>query len=182
LVITRDHGPQPIRWINSRSQPLEDTDGDDKPVLLKAASLGQNLPARDLIVSPQHRILVGGAGQLQAIFAREAFAPAKSLIALPGIHHIMGRKSITWIHFACERHEIVRANGCWSESLLLGQIAMQALSETQRAALHELFHADTAITATPVALNGPSARPCLKVGEARRMIAQHAQLARLAAY
>nr|WP_245820587.1 Hint domain-containing protein [Flavimaricola marinus] len=37
------------------------------------------------MVSPQHRILVGGNRELQDSFESEAFAPAKSLTSLPGI-------------------------------------------------------------------------------------------------
>ena len=166
LVMTLDHGPQPIKWVRAGDQPLEHVDPDAKPVLIKAGALGRNLPAQDMIVSPQHRILVGGAGQLQTFFASEAFAPAKSLTSLPGIRHMMGRKKIVWHHFACDRHEIVVANGCLSESLLLGPMVMRDLSENQRDAVYEIFRSDN----NSAALNGPPARPCLKVGEVRRML------------
>ncbi len=166
LVMTLDHGPQPIKWVRAGDQPLEHVDPDAKPVLIKAGALGRNLPAQDMIVSPQHRILVGGAGQLQTFFASEAFAPAKSLTSLPGIRHMMGRQKIVWHHFACDRHEIVVANGCLSESLLLGPMVMRDLSENQRDAVYEIFRSDT----QSAALNGPPARPCLKVGEVRRML------------
>lgn len=121
LVDTVDHGPQSIRWVRSSDHPLQDAEVDDKPVLIHASALGAGRPAQDLIVSPQHRILVGGHGQLDDRFKKEALTPAKSLTSLPGIRHMTGKQSITWIHFACDQHEIVTANGCLSESLLLGR-------------------------------------------------------------
>jgi hypothetical protein len=167
LVLTRDHGAQPIRWRHSGPQPLEKVGRDGRPVLIKAGALGPGRPAQDLIVSPQHRIFVGGADQLDTIFRAEALAPAKSLTALPGIRHMMGKKAVTWIHFACQRHEVVRANGTWAESLLLGPMVLLGLPQDQRRAVHDLF----GLPQGPCALNGPPARPCFSVGDARRMIA-----------
>ncbi|MDF1855849.1 Hint domain-containing protein [Pseudooceanicola sp.] len=170
LVMTADHGPQPIRWSHSHDHPLDAVDDESKPVLIKAGALGHNLPTDDLIVSPQHRLLVGGGGQLQEIFASEALAPAKSLTSLPRIRHMQGKTRITWIHFACDRHEIVTANGCLSESLLLGPVVMNGLEDTDRKALQILFGMATAHKA---ALNGPPARDCLSVCSARSEIAEH---------
>ncbi|AZV78517.1 type I secretion protein [Parasedimentitalea marina] len=169
LVETLDHGPQPIRWTRSSEYPLEDAKADDTPVLIKAGAFGASLPARDLIVSPQHRIFVGGAGQLQEEFTAEALAPAKSLTALPGIRHMKGKTKIRWIHFACDRHEVVTANGCLSESLLIGSEVMKGLTTLERQALTDIFGA------TPThdtVLNGPAARECLKVGQVRRRLAK----------
>lgn len=170
LVTTLDHGFQPIRWAHWGDHPLEEHDVDGKPVQIKAGALGCNLPANDLIVSPQHRILVGGEGQLQQVFASEAFAPAKCLTAVPGIRHMKGKTRITWIHFACERHEVVTANGCLSESLLLGPMVVNRLARTEQATLTDIFGP----APTPdAALNGPPARKCLTVGTVKRQIATH---------
>jgi hypothetical protein len=169
LVMTLDHGPQPIRWVHSGDQPLEAAEVDAKPVLIAAGALGPGLPAQDLIVSPQHRILVGGHRQLQGRFKTEAFAPAKSLTRLPGIRHMKGKTTITWIHFACDRHEIVTANGCLSESLLLGPMVVKGLTAAERQAVIDIFGP----APTPdAALNGPPALECLKVGVARRQLAK----------
>lgn len=172
LVITLDHGPQPIRWTRSADHSLDDVDvdADAKPVQIKAGALGHNLPAQDLIVSPQHRILVGGAGQLDGVFASEVFAPAKSLTGAPGIRHMKGKDKVTWIHFACDHHEVVTANGCLSESLLLGPMVVNRLSAAERQTVIDIFGP----APTPdAALNGPPARDCLTVGAARPRIARH---------
>ncbi len=170
LVTTLDHGPQPVRWTRSSTHQLEDAEVEAKPVQIKAGALGRGLPTHDLIVSPQHRILVGGVGQLQQVFANEAFAPAKSLTAVPGIRHMKGKAKIKWIHFACDQHEVIRANGCLSESLLLGPMVVNGLHPAEREALTDIFGA----APTPdAALNGPPARDCLTVGAARRQLAKH---------
>ncbi len=169
LVMTLDNGPQEIRWVRSGEVPLEEVEVDGKPVLIAAGSLGKDLPAQDLIVSPQHRILVGGHRQLQALFESEAFAPAKSLTSLDGIRHMKGKTKITWIHFACDRHEVVTANGCLSESLLLGPMVVNGMTAAERQAVIDIFGP----APTPdVALNGPSARECQKVGAVQRLLAK----------
>ncbi|MHA6325277.1 Hint domain-containing protein [Roseivivax sp. CAU 1753] len=169
LVNTLDHGPQPIRWIRSGIHPLARAKPDAKPVLIAAGALGRGRPRQDLIVSPQHRLLVGGGGQLDGWFRTEAFAPAKALTSMPGIRHMNGKRSITWVHFACARHEVVTANGCLSESLLLGRMVTDGLTRSERRALTAIYGP----AETPeAALNGPAARQCLRVGAVRRHLAQ----------
>jgi hypothetical protein len=169
LVWTLDHGPVPIRWTRSEVQPLDSVEADQKPILIAAGSLESGLPPQDLIVSPQHRILVGGHRQLQGLFQTEAFAPAKSLTSLPGIRHMKGKIAIKWIHFACDRHEVVLANGCLSESLLLGPMVVDGMTARERQAVIEIFGMAPTID---LGLNGPPARDCLSVGAVRRQLAK----------
>lgn len=165
LVTTLDHGPQPIRWVHSDDQPLDTFGPEARPVLIAANALGKGLPGQDLIVSPQHHLFVGGRGQLDAWFQGEAFVPAKALTTVPGIRHMKGRKTITWIHFACDRHEVITANGCLSESLLVGPVVVNGLTSSDRRALMAVFGAAPS-QGTP--LNGPAARKCLRVSDVRR--------------
>ncbi len=126
LVMTIDNGPQPIRWARSGTLPPDD-DADTIPVPIGAGALAPGIPERDLVVSPQHRILVG-RGQLPGKFGAEAFAPAKALTSLRGIRHMNGKRNISWVHFACKRHEVVVANGCLLESLLNGPPARECMT------------------------------------------------------
>lgn len=174
LVLTRDRGPRAVRWVRNGEMPLDPAHTAARPVLIRKDALGRDLPNRDMIVSPQHRILVGGAGQLQQFFAGEAFAPAKALVGLARICPLSARHKIMWHHFACDRHKIVTANGCQSESLLLGPMAMQSLPDSQRRILHAMFgtpHDPSTQGRGPcAAFNGTSARPNLKVNEVRRTL------------
>ncbi|MDV7141802.1 Hint domain-containing protein [Tropicimonas sp. TH_r6] len=169
LVMTLDHGPQPIRWVRQDVQALSASETTEKPVLIQADVFGKGCPEKDLIVSPQHRLLVGGHGQLQDAFKTEVLAPAKSLTKVRGIRHMNGKHRILWCHFACVRHEIVTANGCLSESLLLGSVVVDGMRSAERKAVTDIFgSADL----PGKALNGPVARECIKVGAAQRQVAK----------
>ena len=167
MVSTLDHGFAPIRWIRHDEQPLEEAAPDAKPVLVTKGALGSGRPHQDLIVSPQHRLLVGEQGQLSTVFRAGALVPAKSLTALQGIRHMKGKKRVTWVHFACDRHEIVVANGCLCESLLLGPMVVKLLTAKQKRAVTAIFGQARTDHA---ALNGPPARECLKVGKVQRLL------------
>lgn len=167
MVMTLDHGLQPIRWIHFHDCPLDGVERTAKPLLIAAGALGKGAPTQDLVVSPQHRIFVGGAGQLAADFDDEALVPAKSLTALAGVRHMAGKRHITWVHFACDRHEVVRANGCLTESLLLGPMVLKGLTRQERRDLSVIFGSQTSEHA---ALNGPAARQCLPVQAVRKAL------------
>ncbi|MCH9824026.1 MAG: Hint domain-containing protein, partial [Alphaproteobacteria bacterium] len=108
--------------------------------------------------------------QLQNIFTQEAFASAKSLTGLSGIRHMKGKSQITWVHFACDQHEVVRANGCWTESLLLGPMVVNGLSPAERQALANIFGRRP----TPnKILNGPPARSYLSVSAVKQQCLKH---------
>ncbi|MGC1487703.1 MAG: Hint domain-containing protein [Albidovulum sp.] len=166
LIWTADNGAQAIRWIWDATTPLEDASADAYPVLIQAGALATGLPDNDLIVSPHHRIIVGAAGQLEDHFECEVFVPAKSLTSLPKIRFMRGKAVMRWLHFSCDRHEVVRANGCMTESLYLGPMVLRNLPRKTlkllRAAHAPSPHAD--------ALNGPLARQCLTDGQVKRSL------------
>ncbi|WP_281859662.1 Hint domain-containing protein, partial [Litoreibacter halocynthiae] len=172
LVMTLDQGPKPVLWLRASNQPLDNAPDDGKPVLISAGALGPGCPCTDLVVSPQHRIFVGG-GQLGELFEGEALAPAKSLTRLPGIRHMRGKRDITWVHFSCEKHEVVFSNGCLTESLLLGPMVTNGMTGTERREVSKVFGCSPSRSAT---LNGPPARNLMTVQDARMVIESRKRL------
>jgi hypothetical protein len=167
MVLTEDKGPQPVMWTRSKWHPIEPSSDTDYPILISAGALGPERPSSDLIVSPQHRILVGGQGQLTDIFEGEQLVPAKALVMLRGVREMKGKRGIKWVHFAFENHEIVAANGCAAESLLLGEMVTNGLSAKEKNELDTIF-GPSQVRGEP--LNGPAVRPLVGAGKARRMI------------
>jgi len=164
LVSTLDRGPQPVAWTWSGRQPLHGVERGQRPVLIKAGSLGAGRPYRDLILSPLHSVLVGDATQFPDRVSRPGLASAQSLIAESGVRVMMGRDVVHWYNFACERHEIVKANGVHTESLLIGAATIESMTAWERRLLGAAF-------AQPhgAYVNGPPARPVLlPVGAEKR--------------
>lgn len=151
-VMTLDRGARPLVWTHAREEVFSRADFRDRPVQLRAGVLGATAK---LVVSPQHRLLVPG-GEDGGVLV-----PARGLIGQPGVRQMRGRDSITWHHLCLDRHELLRVNGVWTESLLLGPMVMNGLPRRCQIDLRRRF--------APVddgALNGPPARLCLSVGTA----------------
>jgi Ca2+-binding RTX toxin-like protein len=139
-VLTRDNGWQEIGWIGRRDLTARQLQVDEslRPVVIKAGSLGDNLPERDLVVSSAHRMLVSSRRAQLYFEEPEVLVAAKHLAGVPGI--AQGRpQPVSYIHFMCAQHEVVRANGVWAESFLPGDHAMTQVGDEQRAELFRLF-------------------------------------------
>lgn len=165
-VDTLDHGPVRVVWTKQRQVTIGASMHDDCPVLIAPGALGAGRPARALVVSPQHRILTGGHGQLRGLSDFERLLPAKALTDLPGIRRETGISQFVWVHFVCARHEIVWANGCLSESMLLGPMVVGCLPAMQRRALA----ASLPDQCDSRYMNGPPVRPLMNAGAARRLV------------
>ncbi len=139
-VITRDCGYQEIRWIGRRHVDRRWLGRAPHlaPVLIRKGALGGDMPARDMLVSPNHRMLMADAGNWQLFGEREVLAAAKHLVGRPGIERAQVSQ-VTYIHLMFDRHEIINADGCWSESFQPGDYVMGGLGEDQRAEIYELF-------------------------------------------
>lgn len=137
LVLTVDHGPQPITWIFANTlTPAEVAAAVNlAPVLIRAGALGVGVPNQDLRVSQLHRVLVQGAIALRMFGTDEVLIPAKALLALPGVSIEAPTSDITYFHVMLHRHEVVLANAVPTESLYLGQ---QVLTSVPAAAVQEI--------------------------------------------
>lgn len=141
LVMTADHGAQPLRWINQRRLNARQMDSGPhlRPVRIMAAALGAGCPATDLVVSPQHRVLVRSKIAQRMFEADEVLVAAKHLIGLPGITLADDLQDVIYVHFLCDQHEVVFANGAPTESLYAGPVAMKALGADAVAEILAIF-------------------------------------------
>ncbi|MFH5776923.1 Hint domain-containing protein [Paracoccus sp. NGMCC 1.201697] len=129
LVTTMDSGPQPIRWISSRSiRPI--LRHDLLPVLIPAGALGAGCPESDLRVSPQHRVALNSPAICASFDTDAVLIAAKKLVGHNGIRQESQGK-VVYVHFLLDRHELVWANGTLTETLLTGQMALRALGAAQ---------------------------------------------------
>lgn len=139
-IFTRDHGVQEIRWIGHKTV-TEDLLSEATflaPIKIRKGALGDNLPDRDMLLSPNHRVLVT-APEMQPLFGQsEVLVAAKHLTRLKGISRAQP-ESVTYIHMMFDRHEIIWSDGIWSESFQPGSMAIAGLETAQRDEIFCLF-------------------------------------------
>jgi hypothetical protein len=100
--------------------------------------LGNGLPERDVMVSPNHRMLVAG-DQTQLYFEEsEVLAAAKHLVNGAGIQVVDVVKT-SYIHFMFDQHEVVLSDGTWTESFQPGDYTLKGIGDAQRDEILELF-------------------------------------------
>ena len=157
MVVTRDHGLQPIRWIEHRTVPAI---GRFAPVRIR-----QNVLTgldRDLVVSPQHRVLFQGYRAELLFGDSEVLVAAKHLI--DGMDVTQDEQEmVTYIHFMFDQHEIVYAEGAATESFHPGDMGFSAVGDGAREELFSLF---PGLRADQSAY-GNTARRTLKAHEAK---------------
>jgi len=141
MILTHDSGMQPVRWIGKKQLSRSALAANPKllPVRIRAGALGSGLPLRDMLVSPQHRLMVRSVIALRMFGCAEVFVAAVKLIGLPGITQAANDRDITYVHFALDRHEVVYANGAMTESLLLGPETFKALGKEAGDEVRRLF-------------------------------------------
>ncbi|WP_368183517.1 Hint domain-containing protein [Aestuariibius sp. HNIBRBA575] len=139
-VFTRDSGIQEIRWIGSKTLSAADlaVQPDLQPVLIKAGSLGAGLPERDLMLSPNHRLLLSGPEAQMMFDDSEVLAAAKHLTGRAGVSSA-ATQGVTYIHVMFDHHEVVLSNGAWSESFQPGDYSLKGLGDAQRDEIFKLF-------------------------------------------
>lgn len=156
LVLTRDHGAQPIRWIGGArlSRARLDLMPKLRPIRICKGALGKGMPQQDLLVSPQHRVLIRSAIARRMFGADEVLVAAKHLTSVDGIAAECPSEGISYFHILLDRHELVRANGSWSETLFLGPQVMGGMNAPALQEIAAIFpqlvlNADAALGARP---------------------------------
>ncbi len=140
-VITRDNGIQTVRWVGRTQLFLHDFQAEPHllPVFIAKGALGKGLPERDMRLSPNHRVLVANGRTSLRFAEREVLVAAKHLTS-DGVH-VVQSSGTTYLHFMCDRHEIVLADGVWTESFQPDDQSLKGLGNAQRLEIHELFPA-----------------------------------------
>ncbi|MDJ0822215.1 MAG: Hint domain-containing protein [Paracoccaceae bacterium] len=165
-IWTRDHGLQPLKRINSRWISVDEMDRHPnlRPIRIGRGALGPGIPARDLLVSPQHRILVSGPIVRRMTGAEEALIPARKLMNLPAVTQLRPLEPLVYIHLVFARHQVICAEGCLSESFFPGKQALATLPQPVAEEYRALFGHKPA-----------PARHFIEKKRASRMIWRHAR-------
>lgn len=119
-VLTRDHGPQPVRWIGRATLRAK---GAFAPVVVRPGVLGNDA---ELIVSPHHRLFIYQRGSDRVGGVAEILVQAKHLVDGDLIQRREGG-FVDYFSLVFDRHEIVFAEGIAAESLMVNEATVAQL-------------------------------------------------------
>lgn len=141
MVLTRDNGPQQVLWTGFRRMSGARLYAMPhlRPIRFRANAMGLYRPDEDLLVSPQHRMLVTGAAA-QALFnTPEVLVAAEDLVndSTITVDHLL--REVTYVHILLESHNVVWANGLETESFHPSNTAMDTVDPVQRVGLKEIL-------------------------------------------
>lgn len=162
LVTTLDQGARPLVWTGATARDWSRAPHPEKPILLKAGCLGPGRPERDLIVSPQHRVLLSAPGEAGGILV-----PAKSLLGQLGVRQMGGCRSVVYHHLMLDRHHVLISNGVLTESFYPGTMALRMMAPDQSLAARALL---SRVTGGKGLSDYPAARPILGVRAAQKAL------------
>ena len=108
-VLTAAGTSRPIRWIGRRRIDLRRHPNPvlARPIRILAGALAPSLPRRDLFVSPDHALLIGGN-----------LLPARLLVNGATIRQECDCQSVTYYHVELDSHDLLLAEGAAAESYL----------------------------------------------------------------
>ena len=120
IVLTRDDGPQPVRWIG---QSTVRAVGAFAPIRIKAGTLHNE---SDLLVSPDHRLFIYqrfdalGAGRHEVLVRARHLVNGETVVRQSG-------GFVDYFQLLFDRHHIIFAEGIAAETLLVDTRTRDAL-------------------------------------------------------
>ena len=140
-ILTRDNGAQEVLWTGYRRMSGARLYAMPhlRPIRFRKSAMGLYRPDEDLLVSPQHRMLVKGAAA-QALFnTSEVLVAAEDLINDSTItvdHHL---RDVTYVHILLEQHNVVWANGLETESFHPSNTSLDTVDPAQVQGLKDIL-------------------------------------------
>lgn len=132
LVLTRDHGRQPVRWVGRAT--LRGV-GSFAPVVITKGTLGN---AGDLIVSPHHRIFLYQRQRAAGMQTSEVLVQAKHLVNDETVFRHEGG-FVDYLSLVFDAHEIIYAEGIPVESLMVNEATVTRLPAAFAEGLRQQF-------------------------------------------
>lgn len=131
-ILTRDHGPQPLRWIGRASLRAL---GSFAPVVISAGTMGN---AGDLVLSQHHRMFLYQHKHLTGMTTSELLVQARYLVDGEAIYLREGGY-VDYFSLVFDRHEIIYAEGIPCESLMVDDAMLDQLPVELASAVKSQF-------------------------------------------
>ena len=160
LVMTKDDGPQPLRWIGTRNVPGI---GHFAPISIDPNTFGLH---RALLLSPLHRVLIRDSFAELLFGEAEVLVAARDLINDRSVRRREGGR-VTYVHLLFDRHQVVFSEGLATESYLPGPQTAHSFEQSIVDEIRALFPELDPDTGYGY---GPSARRSLRRFEAQLLL------------
>lgn len=136
-VSTLDSGAQEVLWIGSRrmsgarlfAMPTL------RPIRIRGAAFGPHKPRGDLLVSPEHRLLLRGDVARDLFNTPEVLVSARDLVNGRSVVHDATLREVTYIHLLMPSHQVLWANGIQTESFHPASADLDSLDAGDRSRL-----------------------------------------------
>lgn len=156
-VLTRDHGPQPVRWIGRSTLRAR---GSFAPVVIARGTLGNEA---DLVVGQHHRLFLYQRRRLPGMATSEVLVQARHLVDGESVYLREGGFA-EYFSLVFANHEIIYAEGIPVESLMINDATVSRLPPDLADDLRARFpglsqnqHFGTEATRTQLEALGPAA-------------------------
>jgi len=139
-IQTKDDGAQEILWIGKRRMTGARLHAMPhlRPIRIKAGAFCAGEPDEDLLVSPDHRLLIKGAAASALFNTSEVLVAAKDLVDGQNVQVDYNLHETQYIHLMLAGHQIVWANGVETESFHPANTMLDTIHFDQRARLFAL--------------------------------------------
>lgn len=138
-VQTLDSGAQDIQWVGKRRMTGARlyTMPYLRPIRIRADALGPGRPDEELLVSPDHRLLLKGDAARALFNTPEVLVAARDLVDGAQVNVDMALREVTYIHILLPQHHLIRANGVETESFHPASAHFDALEASDRRRLEQ---------------------------------------------
>jgi hypothetical protein len=108
MVLTSDGVAAPVRWVGRQTISARFANETRLPVRIRAGALAENLPSRDLLVSHDHALLVGGV-----LIQAGALINGSSIVRETQVPDVF-----TYYHIELADHSLILAEGVSAETFV----------------------------------------------------------------
>lgn len=149
LVMTRDHGPQPLKWVGQQTVRAE---GAFAPIVIRRGTLNNT---NDLTLGPNHRLFIYQPKDEIGVGRSEMAVQAKLLINDDSIVQTSGG-FIDYFQLLFENHQVIYVEGIAAESMMVDVQTRPILPTHVKMGLSNKSHSKNELNAIEIKTSNPT--------------------------